>query len=334
MDTIEVSLKGRTFRLPSLTVRGRTLVLTGKYLKTAAVRDEAVVEGSLVDEPEEFIAALRNGMPRADVLTFVQKIPLTTPMFKHPFEWDNVASLKLTTYEDWLKKIKDKGRNMIRKAQKSGVITRLVGFDDHFVRQVMDIYNETPMRQGRKFWHYGKDFETVKRELSTYLERSHFIGAFLGEELIGFMKMVKVDETAILFHFVAKIKHRDKSAMNAILAKAVEIAPAKGIKHIIYGRYTYGNKTSSSLADFKRRNAFEKVELPRYYIPLTLKGRLACAVGLHRGLLGLLPPRVISVMGVVRGYVLGLLSKGSSQVGASSDSADLRKSFAQKTESC
>jgi len=26
------------------------------------------------------------------------------------------------------------------------------------------IFNESPTRQGRKFWHYGKDFATVKKQ--------------------------------------------------------------------------------------------------------------------------------------------------------------------------
>jgi hypothetical protein len=264
----------------------------------------------------------------------VQKLPETTRKFDYPFEMDNVAVLPVASFEEWFKKIKDKGRNLVRKAQKSGVVTRVVPFDDALVGQVMEIYNETPMRQGRKFWHYGKDFATIKRELSTYLERSHFVGAYLQEELIGFMKMVKVDDTAILFHFVAKMKHRDKSAMNAILAKAVEVCPGYGIKHIIYGRYTYGNKTNSTLADFKRRNGFEKIELPRYYIPLTLKGRLAYSLGLHRGLLGILPPKLVTALGAARARILGIFSKPSAARDPDGTSGGVARTIGQKAESC
>ena len=35
------------------------------------------------------------------------------------------------------------------------------------------IFNEAAIRQGRPFWHYGKDFETVKRQFSRYLAREH-----------------------------------------------------------------------------------------------------------------------------------------------------------------
>ena len=48
--------------------------------------------------------------------------------------------------------------------------------------------------------------------------------------------------------------------------------------------------SSGGLGDFKIRNGFQKVTLPRYYVPLTAKGRIALALKLHRGLRGMLPP--------------------------------------------
>ena len=41
-----------------------------------------------------------------------------------------------------------------------------------------------------------------------------------------------------------------------------------------YCNYVY-NDPDSSLTEFKRRNGFEQVLVPRYYIPLTLKGEIA-----------------------------------------------------------
>ena len=49
----------------------------------------------------------------------------------------------------------------------------------------------------------------------------------------------------------------------------------------MYCNYVY-NDPNSSLTEFKRRNGFEKVLLPRYYIPLTLKGKLAQRCQFHR----------------------------------------------------
>ncbi len=56
----------------------------------------------------------------------------------------------------------------------------------------------------------------------------------------------------------------------------------------MYCSYVY-NDPDSSLTEFKRRNGFEKVLLPRYYIPLTAKGKIALKLGFHRGVVKNIP---------------------------------------------
>ena len=81
--------------------------------------------------------------------------------------------------------------------------------------------------------------------------------------------------------------------MNALIAKAAEVCEQKGISHLIYGKFIYGNKRRSSLVEFKRRNGFEQVNFPRYYIPLTLRGKLFVRLRLYRGLSGLIPEPIL-----------------------------------------
>jgi hypothetical protein len=119
------------------------------------------------------------------------------------------------------------------------VVVRSVPFTDDLVAGIVDIYNETPIRQGRPFWHYGKTFEAVKQMNATYLERSGFLGAFLGDELIGFLKIVYVNRVARLMQIVAKDAHRDKRPMNALIAKAVELCETKNCTDLVYGNYRY-----------------------------------------------------------------------------------------------
>jgi hypothetical protein len=66
------------------------------------------------------------------------------------------------------------------------------------------------------------------------------------------------------------------------------------VSHITYGQLYYGNKHNSSLAEFKIRNGFEEIRMPRYYLPLTRWGRLSLTLKLHRGLLGILPASLIA----------------------------------------
>ena len=56
----------------------------------------------------------------------------------------------------------------------------------------------------------------------------------------------------------------------------------RGVQHLQYESFVYGNKTQSSLTDFKRSNGFARIDVPRYYVPLTWKGAAALRLGLHR----------------------------------------------------
>jgi len=153
----------------------------------------------------------------------------------------------------------------------------------------VEIYNESPIRQGKAFWHYQKGFDTVRREKSTFLARSTFIGAYYKDELIGFMKIVSVGKVAAMMQILSKFSHYDKRPSNALIAKAVEHCAREGMSYLTYGKYRNRNKVLSSLGRFKHRVGFEEVRVPRFYVPLTTKGRICVALGLHRDLVEALP---------------------------------------------
>jgi hypothetical protein len=164
------------------------------------------------------------------------------------------------------------------------------------VKGIVNIYNETRIRQGRLFWHYGKDFDTVKRENSTYLSNCDFIGAYLNDELIGFVKLVYVGAEARIMQIISMAKHQDKRPPNALIAKAMEICVNKQMKYFIYGKYIYGKRTNSPIIEFKNRNGFKMIEIPRYYVPLTVKGKTALQLRLHHGILALIPEKISSYL--------------------------------------
>ena len=83
---------------------------------------------------------------------------------------------------------------------------------------------------------------------------------------------------AFLGQIISKIAHRDLAPTNALLAKAVERCAEKRFPYLVYARWL-----DDSRGDFKRSNGFQKFDLPRYFVPLTLKGKLALKLGLHRG---------------------------------------------------
>ena len=269
------------------TIDGKGLKITGKFLKLARLADEYCVA---MGEPEEFIKQMRRSGVKADAFTFVQGLHEEAPRFAFPHqERDSMAVLRVTTYDHWLnKQINFKPRNKLRKSQKAGVETKIVEFNDDLVRGIMEVYNESPIRQGKANWHYGKDFDTVKREHATFLELSEFIGAYYKGDLIGFAKLIHSPEYSILINIVAKISERDKAPTNALLAKAIECCAARKIPLLNFG--IWGRR---GLNDLKVANGFERFEIPRYYVPLTLKGRAALRLKLHRPLKQRMPEKLI-----------------------------------------
>jgi hypothetical protein len=294
--------------LASAEPTGRGVVVSGNWLKIATVRDEELVEGTVVPNPTSFVRQLKQSDVAADVFTFPQNIGETEQRYEYPFEWDNAAVAQTSDYAAWWEKLPQETRKNVRRAAKKGVTVRAVAFDDDFVAGIKAIYDETPIRQGGRFPHYQKDFDVVREENGTYRERCEYLGAYYEGRLIGFMRFVYVDRMAKIMQILASVAHTDKRPMNALIAKAVEICHEKGMSGLVYSRFRFGNKKESALAEFKRRNGFEEVLFPRYFLPLTLKGRMAVKLKLHRGLLGLLPSGVIAQFLRVRGKVLRLVS--------------------------
>jgi hypothetical protein len=290
-----IHARGKTIRVPSVRIDGSIVVATGNWLKLASLHEEESLEQEAVTDPDNFISSLKQSKLPADIFAFSQRLPDITPKYDYFYQWDNAAAIPILNYEDWYKnRAADSAKRKVKRAAKAGVVTKSVPFDDMLVTGIVGIYNESPLRQGRPFWHYGKDFSVVKVETAHCLERSEFIGAYLNDELIGFIKLIYAGQTARIVLIISKQMHFDKSPTNALIAKAVEICAQKKIPYLTYEKYSYGSKTHSSLADFKRHNGFEEIRFPRYYIPLTLKGRIAVKLNLHRGLKVMLPANVLT----------------------------------------
>ena len=147
---------------------------------------------------------------------------------------------------------------------------------------IMSIYNETPIRAGRRFWHFGKSFETVKAENGTYAERSTYLAAYRGDEMVGYLKIVWDVDTAAIMQILSKMSFRDCKPNNALLSEAVRQCCLRSVSYLLYEAFDYGNKIGDSLTRFKQNNGFLRVNVPRYYVPLTNMGALALRFGFHK----------------------------------------------------
>ena len=296
-QSLAVSIKGRQHLLPALRIgRNVIAVVEGRVVRTARVHDEVWLGPQDTPDVPEILDRLNDCPSRVDLFTFVQKLPDTTPRYPYHLEHDYLAVAHFESYEDWFEKRVDHSvRTHVRKSRKEGIRTEVVQLTDELVDGIVSIYNENPVRQGKKFWHYGKTASIVKAENSSYLDRSIFVGAFFEDQLVGFAKLVVDGTVATVMQILCKSAYFKKSPMNALVAKAVEVCAARGIRYISYGEFAHGRNDRNTLIEFKRHNGFERVGVPRYYVPLSLRGRVALKMGLHRGTRRFVPTWVWSL---------------------------------------
>jgi hypothetical protein len=271
------------FGAKMIEICGREICVDGRILRMAHLHGDTF---RFIDDPARVVDGLRKCGARVDLFTFAQRLPESEPKFSYPIEWENAAVLHVTTYEHWwTHQMHAYARNRARQAEKKGVVLREALFDDKLVAGIREIYNESPIRQQRRFPHYGKDFDTVRREEATFLDSSIFVGAYFEDKLIGFVKLVPDENCtqAGLMNILSMVRYKDKAPTNALLAYAVRACASRGIQYLVYSKFDYG-KERDSLRDFKERNGFRRVDTPRYYVPLTTMGRAALRLGLHHGL--------------------------------------------------
>lgn len=301
--TKETMIRGRPATVDCVELGGQVFAISRGPLTTVALEDEWYED---IADPHAVIDELRTrpGL-KPDLFTFWQRMPNVDRMYSFHLEWQDLAVLPVSTYENWLKtQIKSRVRNLIRKAEKEGVTVKEASFDDDFVTGMTAIFNEAPVRQGRPFWHYGKDFATVKRQFSRFLFRERLIGAYYKGNMIGFMMLADAGRFALTGQIISSLRHRDRSPNNALIAMAVQVCEAQNFPHLIYLFWS-----DDSLAEFKRRCGFERISVPRYYVPLSWKGEIALKLGAHRGLRAMIPDEIRKSVKRLRGVWYGLRSE-------------------------
>jgi hypothetical protein len=296
-SSIEISVKGKWIVVPALHLDANVIVIKGKWIKKATIEAEEWLETEIAD-PESCIRALKEQRSvglRADIFAFSQKIPDSAPRYSYAVKWDSYAFVRVTSFNDWWTKLPQETRKNVRRSQKRGVTVSVKKMDDTLIHDLVGLNNDSPIRQGKRFTHYGKTFDQVKKDQESFLDRSDYICAYVGDELVGVLKLIYRGDSASILTLLSKASHAEKRPSNALLAKAVELCEAKGIAYLVYGKLNYGNKRDSSLRDFKIRHGFDEILLPRYSVPLNWWGALCMKLGLHRGLIEVVPPGVIAV---------------------------------------
>lgn len=277
-----------------LTIGGKQYCIQKGLLRILTLYDEFIDE---VADPESTVKEIRERSLPVDLLSFLQLPPETSPKFSYHMQWDNLAVLEISTYENWLnRQIHQNTRKKIRKAERDGVIVQVEAFSDKLASGLVELFNETPMRRGKRYPYFGWGVEMVRREWATQLDRSLWLVAYYKEEVIGFIKLIVGHQLARASGTLAKLAHRDKAPMNALLAKAVEVCASRGVPLLVYGKFTYGRKGEDSLTAFKKRSGFQRLNVPRYYVPLSIWGRITLRLSLHRSLSEVVPAPALRLL--------------------------------------
>src|ERR1700740_1227563 len=102
-----------------MTIDDLAISISGHRLRMGKVRDEPY---ECLKHSEKLVEKLRREPDRPDLFTFMQPVGEQQPQHPFNYEWESLAVLKISSYQDWWKKkIRTHTRNHIRKAQKKGV---------------------------------------------------------------------------------------------------------------------------------------------------------------------------------------------------------------------
>lgn len=275
--------------VPKNMLNSKQFKVEGRILKIASIKEEWFHK---VDDPVTLVNDIKEKKIKADIFKFWQMLPNLKKNFNYYSEKVSIAAIEIKSYEHWYKnQVNSNTRRNIKKSVKKGIKLKICEFNDEFIEGMTSIFNETPIRQGRKYLHYGKDFNTVKKQFSRYLFREDLIGAYYNDELIGFIMLSHSQNFSILGQIISKEKYRILGTNNALISKAVEYCEKNKIGYLVYSMWDGGD-----LQEFKRRNGFKKYDLPRYYIPITFLGKIAITLKLHRGLKHYCPNLLIYVL--------------------------------------
>ncbi len=144
------------------------------------------------------------------------------------------------------------------KRKRRGVTFREVPFGEDLIRGICRIYNETPVRQGKGFSTLRNDARSRLTTMpGTFLDQSVYIGAFVGDTMIGFIKLTMDEDRsqACMVHILSMIQHNDKSAdqrpdraRRCDIVRGTQRIPSPDVR-----KFNYGNKQGDSpLREFKK----------------------------------------------------------------------------------
>jgi hypothetical protein len=225
-----------------------------------------------------------------DLFTFIDRsFLINNPAKDNLFtDLEPMALLTINTYDKWQATITHNARWQTKKARKMGLTSQIVQVDDAFLKSAQKIYNETPVRQGRRYTGYGLSLDYLRNKYSI-MDNSEIIGVFYQNEMIGLMWIGFGDRVAAVKSFVSLLSYRNKYPNDLLIDSAVQRCLERGYNYLTYWNMGY----NPGLDFFKKSHGFKVFKVPRYYFPITSKGELALKLNMYRPLDRTIPKRIV-----------------------------------------
>jgi len=93
---------------------GKDIQIQGRLIRVAGLAADTY---EFLENPEPAIDALQACGARVDLFTFMQRLPDILPKYSYPMEWDNLATLPVSSFDHWWnEQIGFKARNKAKQA--------------------------------------------------------------------------------------------------------------------------------------------------------------------------------------------------------------------------
>src|SRR5262245_5216279 len=97
----DITVRGRTRRVPAACVDGRLVTVSGRRLRVAALKDQEWLEAGRVDDVPGFVRDLRASGLKADILSFGGALGEDSRAAGALREADNVAVIDTSDFKGW-----------------------------------------------------------------------------------------------------------------------------------------------------------------------------------------------------------------------------------------
>lgn len=164
------------------------------------------------------------------------------------------------TLAGYMSVIGDKGRNMVRKAQRQGYAYRKVD-PDQYLDDVVAIRTSDPERQGKSIPDYFKVRPTQMISdpfrNGCELHREEFFGVFKDDRLIAYTTIFFYGELGQVNHILGHADHLQEGVMNLLVSETVrEVIENRPWVRAINYLYPHAGKANGGLGLFKKSTGF------------------------------------------------------------------------------